>query len=132
MMEDFNRINAVIDANLDSASRNASAALAAAQKAYTPDQKPYATGTYVGDGGTQSIYLGFRPSFLIISGMSTASSVSIVYRAISYFGVTGGNRMKNKCTITDTGFDVLPQPEDQVAYPDLNHEGIVYDYIAFR
>lgn len=121
MMEDFNQMCTDIEAGLVS---NREAARQEAAKL------PYVVGSYYGAGQTQSINLGFRPSFLIISGASsqTASSRDHI---VANNAMTAGNRLRNCVTLTDTGFTVT-LPTGDTPRPNLVNPDIVYDYIAFR
>ena len=74
MMDDFNAMNSSIengltrtDAKADSANTKSDTAVQIANAA--ANAKPYAVGHYTATGEDQEISVGFRPSFLIISGM---------------------------------------------------------------
>ena len=87
---------------------------------------PYVTGRYTGAGATaQSIALGFKPSYLIISGQAGGSD-----DASKSIGIFNGSNMSNKVTFTNTGFTVSAQTND--SYPQLNRQYAYYGYIAFR
>lgn len=135
-MEDFNEMCGNIEKGMGAAQSEAEAAHAAAgaamdkaSAAYAPDQKPYAVGSYIGNGYQVVVELGFRPSFLIISGarsVTTAESAGIAY----YNLITAGNVSGGSFTFTDTGFTV--QRATGKNLPALEVSGRVYDYIAFR
>ena len=141
-MEDFNgamnNIESGIDGAMDEAAdaknianfakATAAAANQAAGNAYSPANKPYVVGSYTGTGREMPFDLGFRPSFLIISGTTSVfpTGQSIMN---SYNLFTAGNVLSNCVTFTDTGF-VLHKLEENV-YPKLV-DGRRYDYIAFR
>ena len=97
------------------AKATAAAANQAAGNAYSPANKPYVVGSYTGTGREMPFDLGFRPSFLIISGTTSVFPT--------------GQSISNCVTFTDTGF-VLHKLEENV-YPKLV-DGRRYDYIAFR
>ena len=140
MMDDFNAAMSSIESGLTAAQSTASAAQttanaagAKANVAYTPSNKPYVVGTYTGNGGTQSIHLGFRPSFLIVSGMkettSTMDELGYVRQSVM---TCGGQELDHRVKLTSSGFTVFPQPYESFYYPNYNETGRVYDYIAFR
>ena len=73
-MQDFNDLTGKLDAALKSgadaqtALQNAIKAVkATAENAYSSANKPYVAGSYTGNGGTQTVDLGFKPRFLVIS-----------------------------------------------------------------
>ena len=128
LMEDFNDAMANLENGLSPAASAAGSANQAAAQAYTPDNKPYVVGTYVGTGRTMSIELGFRPSFLIISGAVENYPATVETHAAS--GIqTAGNVLKRAVTFTDTGFTINKYPSTE--YPRLL-DSKTYDYIAFR
>lgn len=129
MMGDFNEAMASIESGLSTAQGSADAAQSTADTAYCPTNKPYTVGHYTGSNTETTITLGFRPSFVIISGSSTASPTgmeSLGSRDI----FTGGNVLSECISFTDTGF-VLHVLDGNV-YPQLVKLGISYDYIAFQ
>ena len=98
--------------------------------AFTPDNMPYVTGTYTGDGSTtnRTINLGFKPKFVIITGSSrstTAASEQILRFAL--VGPSGAST--TLAGLTNTGFSVT---NSGFQYPQLNVNGNVYAYIAFK
>ena len=141
-MEDFNQMCADIDQGIKSAQDTAStaeskadaaqAAADAVQDAYKPDNKPYVTGTYTGTGAEQTITLGFRPSFLIISAMGQNKQSNSTVEWDRHYGITGGSALSRRLEFTDTGFIAHGQTYEHDFYPDFTAEGRVYDYIAFR
>ena len=91
---------------------------------------PYATGTYTGDGSTtnRTITLGFKPQFVIISGMSRGNNKDD--ESLGWFGIFGeGNVSSDIGTLTNSGFTVR---NSSYAYPKLNNSNCEYSYIAFR
>ena len=141
LMEDFNDAMSGIDGGIaaakatadtakntaDSAESKADAAQATADNAYCPENKPYAIGRYYGKGETaQTITLGFKPSYLIISGQAGGSD-----DADKNIGIFHGQNMGNKVTLSSTGFTVAEQSSSAL-YPLLNSMGRNYGYIAFR
>ena len=110
----------------NSAKVTANAAKSAADTALA--SKPYVAGSYNGNGGTRSVYLGFRPSFVIISGMehhigNTPTAFT------NYVVMTGGHVMSNEIWFMDTGFTVNGSSG---WVPQLSVSGRTYDYIAFK
>ena len=104
----------------------------AVQGAYTPDNKPYVVGTYTGTfggNGSKAFELGFRPSFLIISGTVPSSNGSGGASQYGYFLITGGNTCSDLITFTNTGFTVK---QISGTFPLLLYHERTYDYIAFR
>lgn len=88
------------------------------------------TGSYVGNGETITVELGFQPSFLVIipTGYQTSYNTDIV----GAFGFSGAMTRVNRnsscglstiCTFTATGFTVSGS--------SLNVEGLVHLYAAF-
>lgn len=124
MMEDFNQMCADMEAGLSS---NRETARQEAEEAAKP---PYVAGSYYGAGQTQSIELGFRPSFLIISGASSQAALSRDH-IVANIAMTGGRRLQDCVTLTDTGF-TIKLPSGDTPRPNLVNPDIVYDYIAFR
>ena len=150
MMEDFNEAMAAIDGGIKAAQNTADGSAAAAEnaqatadraegkadaartvadtitsKAYTPDNKPFVIGTYTGNGDTQTIDLGFRPTALIVgyggiimtnfNSLITCGSVKPYEGALDF---------------TDNGFTVTAAGDGRTI--QLNGSGYVYDYIALR
>ena len=115
-MEDFNEAMANID------------------KGYTtsPAVQPFVVGSYTADGDTQAIELGFRPSFLIISGVKQTTAAGLANQ-LRYFAITGKNEdMVRRVQITSFGFCTYLPKDDGVSYPNLCEAGRTYYYIAFR
>ena len=135
MMGDFNQMCSDLEAGLVS---NAQAAAAAqetadtaqetADSAYSPTNKPYVIGSYTGNGGTVTVTLGFRPTFLIIGGGVTASSPG--YHS-KWSVITNGTVYTDTVTFTDTGF-TTQDPGNSYLSPNLAEGGRAYSYIAFR
>ena len=146
-MEDFNGAMSNIETGIDTARTEAADAQAEAASAKvvantaknTADaalaQKAYVTGTYTGTGAEKSINLGFRPSFVIISGMHSVLGASNVSNYVQHFAMTGGNILTDRVRFTNTGFIVYPAAESSDSfyqrYPDLAASR-TYDYIAFK
>ena len=119
-MEHFNQAMADIDTGV-----------AAAQTA--ADNKGYIIGSYIGNGSTQAINLGFRPNFLFIgasqpSGTSSSDGASLQFCAILD---GGGDRLSGRALLTDTGFTVSVVSSSHI-FPLLNQNGYAYRYLAFR
>ena len=114
----------------ETAQDTADAAQTAASAAFTPTNMPYVTGTYTGDGTTtnRTITLGFKPQFVIISGMSRGNNKDD--ESLGWFGIFGeGNVSSDIGTLTNSGFTVR---NSSYAYPKLNNSNCEYSYIAFR
>ena len=128
MRGDFNSAMAALDRGITGAKNTADTALEKASAAYAPGQKPYVTGSYTGAGEAMTITLGFRPSFLIISGAVENFPATVHTHAAS--GIqTAGNILNRAVTFTDSGFTINKYPSTE--YPRLL-DNKVYDYIAFR
>lgn len=151
MMEDFNQMCANMEKGLkenssdaahaeriaDAARSTASSAVSmaeqainkakAAQKtadnAYSPDQKPYVVGSYVGNGIRLDIVdMDFKPSFIIISGQESGTTdmdVLLATAAVDRINIT----------FHPNGFR-LYNPEGE--FPHINIKDRTYHYIAFR
>lgn len=140
-MDDFNDAFGKLDAALK-AGADAQTALqevvnavkSTAEGAYSSKNKPYTAGSYTGNGGTQTITLGFKPSFLVIadgidSGRYTGSHSL-------WMGTPGQivGDIANVLSITNTGFSVTDSKYNSSGWPALwlNTSGNAYSYIAFR
>lgn len=128
LMTDFNAAMAGIEAGLTGSKAAADAAQATANNAYCPENKPYVVGNYTGTGVDMTFDLGFRPSFLIVSG-SEITYPSYKDRLGIYDLITGGDVLPTVVTFTDTGFVLHPVADNE--YPKLVQPQI-YNYIAFR
>ena len=150
MMEDFNEAMAAIDGGIKAAQNTADGGAAAAEnaqatadraegkadaartvadtitsKAYTPENKPFVIGSYTGNGETQTINLGFRPTALIVGYGGIITSNYNVF-------LTNGTVQpyEGELTLTDSGFTVTAASDGRTI--QLNASGYVYDYIALR
>ena len=128
-MEDFNQMCEDIDGGITAAKAAASTAQTTANAAYSPSNKPYVVGTYIGNGGDVTVTLGFKPSFLIISGETSNNANSVSYLGM-YTAITCGNSQSSAITLTDTGFTAKVLANNYV--PHMSASGRKYDYIAFR
>lgn len=128
MMDDFNAAMSSLEEGLTEAKETADTAKTLGTAAYSPEMKPYAVGSYVGNESTLSINLGFRPSFVIISATDFTGGSSAAHCG-KYVGITAGNKLRHNITFTDTGFTVTAPSTE--GYPNLNAFQY-YDYIAFR
>jgi len=144
-MDDFNAAMANIESGMSAnasaasaAASNASQALAMAKAAYTPDNLPYVIGGYIGDGKNQVINLGFQPSFLIVTGMSTSFDASDNSPIDRYFAIVGGNegftsgQLRYRLQLVQSGFVVYKVGNYDSCLPILNELDRRYHYIAFR
>ncbi len=147
MMDDFNAMNSSIESGLTRTDAKADSAVATANTAkqtadtahsiaqqitnaaYTPSNKPYKVGSYVGNGSARTIHLGFRPSFLIISGAILDGAGNNPTFFTNYTCITAGNVLNTRVTFTDTGFTLTGFGN---GHPDLTWSGRTFDYIAFR
>ena len=96
-------------------------------------EKGFVIGSYTGNGGTQSIDLGFKPRFLHITG--TICNYYSYRSTYQHEVATGGAQASEVVQLTDTGFTVVwtmgPNGNDEL-YPMINRNGDIYSYIAFR
>lgn len=116
MMEDFNAAMAEIEAGLSDAK----------EEAVT---KPYVVGRYGGTGIIeQDIYVGFKPSVLIIFADQSGNNVNNTYGCIGIFSedITSADTI----TMTETGFHVHAY-NSSLPFPKMNFFAH-YTYIAFR
>lgn len=113
MREDFNDNNRKIDAALA--------------------EKPYVTGSYTGDGknredGGQFIELGFRPSMVIVGSNDFFANVTFKINQTLF-----DNPLYSDFTpFSDTGFAVCHRDDEGVSFINLNRNGTLYCYTAFR
>ena len=144
-MEDFNSAMANLETGIDGAKaeakagdaelqRQVTAANAKAENAQTvanaAAQKPYVVGRYVGTGREMTVTLGFRPSFLIISGVTPSYHTSSAEGYERYIAFTGGQTVQQRVAFTNTGFVVKPLSGPY--YPFLADVDRTYEYIAFK
>ena len=94
--------------------------------AYTPTNKPFVVGSYIGTNYDQTITLGFKPSFLIISGLQNPTAISVTDHS-SHTVITAGHTASGAITLTDVGFTVHPVD----TFPKLTN-GFKFEFIAFR
>ena len=120
---------AALENGLGAAQTNAAEAKSSAQTALS--SKPYKTGSYTGTGDdkTQAINLGFRPSFVIVTGQKPALSSGDGNLHL-YSGMSGGGVLYDCLIIGGSGFSVTQSKIS--TYPLLNSSGRKYDYIAFK
>ena len=137
MMDDFNAAMASMESGMTRAEGKADTAISTANAAKqtanaSAAARPYVVGSYTGDGETKTITLGFRPSFVIISGMKETFNTNNLVDIDRFTGISSGGTIRTRVKFSDTGFTVLPRGEGNHYLPDLNEEGRVYDYIAFK
>lgn len=125
MRTDFNQMCAGIETGLVNAQATADQGLVQA------NTLPYAVGGYVGTGEVQSIALGFRPSFIIVSSKVNNFAGANLNYCHWYEGMTCGKNLEKCVQFTDTGF-TLPSGSQGTYYPALNEKGNSYEYIAFK
>lgn len=140
-MQDFNDLTGKLDAALKSgadaqtALQNAIKAVkATAENAYSSANKPYIAGSYTGNGGTQTVDLGFKPRFLVISRGFDKGDYSADYALFAGTPEQIDSWMAKVVSITDTGFTVKMATYNTSTCPQLwlNTGGKTYSYIAFR
>ncbi len=140
-MQDFNDLTGKLDAALKSgadaqtALQNAIKAVkATAENAYSSANKPYVAGSYTGNGGTQTVDLGFKPRFLVISRGFDKGDYSADYALFAGTPEQIDSWMAKVVSITDTGFTVKMAAYNTSTCPQLwlNTSGRTYSYIAFR
>lgn len=140
-MQDFNDLTGKLDAALKSgadaqtALQNAIKAVkATAENAYSSANKPYVAGSYTGNGGTQTVDLGFKPRFLVISRGFDKGDYSADYALFAGTPEQIDSWMAKVVSITDTGFTVKMAAYNTSTCPQLwlNTGGKTYSYIAFR
>ena len=117
---EFNQNWTKIDTAVNAAQETAEAAQSAAE------QRPYVIGSYTGNGGTQSITLGFQPSFVIITAQPANS------RDTAFIAISGGSEAASTLSFTETGFTVMVAPTPYETYPLTNQNGTFYHYWALR
>lgn len=91
---------------------------------------PFVIGTYTGNGveTNRDINLGFKPRFVIISGMArTGNTTNAQFSRFGFFGATGST--VTVAQITNNGFRLV---SSSLQYPELNTANVVYTYVAFR
>jgi len=133
-MDDFNDAMANIESGLANATSIAKAAQAAATAAYSPDNRPFVTGSYTGDGArSQRIELNFKPSLVIISGITENTDASDYSSISPYFAITADNtNVRGRVQLHVLGFTVYFAGNYDLQLPSLNERDRHYDYIAFR
>ena len=143
-MDDFNDMTKKLDAALK-AGADAQTALqemvnavkSTAEGAYSSKNKPYTAGSYTGNGSTQTITLGFKPSFLVVSrGIDEGQGTGA--HGVWLGGEASLNDVLGKVlSLTPTGFTVTNSRSasyDGTIWPDLwiNIADAPYSYIAFQ
>ena len=148
-MEDFNDAMAAMDQGMaeakvaaEAAQEAAGTAQAAAEiaqssadavaDAYTPGNQPYVVGSYTGTGADMTITLGFRPKFLILSGMESTITTNSTSTWDRYFGLCDESILSLRVAFLDTGFTVYARGGSRQNFPDFTDSGRTYCYIAFR
>ena len=143
MMDDFNAAMSSMESGMTktaaqaaeaksiatTAQQTADTAKQGADNAYSPVNKPFVAGTYVGTGADKTFNLGFRPACVMIAGLGSHDGGNSNYVS-NYFGVTCGGVLTDRVRLTDTGFTVLASSIGLA--PDYTIQGLRYDYIAFR
>lgn len=88
----------------------------------------FVIGQYTATGEEQSIDVGFRPRFLIITGGQKSYYDKPYY--YGYHAFTAGYEVTDSVVLTDNGFTVKVTEINY--YPKLDLAGRQYSYIAFR
>ena len=142
LMDDFNQMckdiesgmtaNATAAANAQSTANAARSAANTAQSTASTalSSKPYAIGTYTGTGADITINVGFRPSFIIISGLEDFNDLSQLSHFGAYACATGGKTTAGAhIQFNSTSFTILYSHN---RHPRLTENGRLYEYIAFK
>jgi len=130
---DFNADNAKIDAAVAAIQTTTAdelqAVRATAEVCYSPENKPYAVGTYIGNGAsTRTISLGFTPTAVLVTTVGGdvhywASGINRFYGGLTVKGAeTGANGLR----IVTGGFQVASGNSAS------NYENQKFNYIAFK
>ena len=116
--EDFNADNAAIDAALKTIADSAGGGA------------KVAAGSYIGNGGTQSINAGFSPAAVLIVGYNGTSFVSVGCLLVGT--QIGSDGVTTVAQTTSTGFTVYHRTGSggSAITPTLNMSGVVYRYLA--
>ena len=86
-------------------------------------------GSYPENGGTVTVTLGFKPSFLIVSGESSTNANSSSSLGM-YTVITAGNVQTGSIELTASGFLAHVLANNNA--PEMSVSNRKYDYIAFR
>ena len=123
MRTDFNQMCADMEAGLRA---NAQGIEEAKQEAKT---LPYKVGTYTGVDADQDIFLGFRPSIMIIAFTNDVTTLSYAgYQTC----MMGWQTSSKTGYFTDTGLHLCKIiKEDLLVFPRINEPNRFYHYIAF-
>lgn len=91
------------------------------------------TGTYVGNQGTVTVNVGFRPSFLVVISEDRKKYYSAELQAIIggaeqilALSRSSSNHQYTQCRITDTGFEITDASE-----VGMSTTGVTFHYYAF-
>ena len=128
---EFNQNWQKIDTAVNAAQETAEAAQTAANavsNAYTPGNKPFKVGSYSGNGSTQTIELGFKPSLVII--YQEVGAYTDGELGGDHFMISTGLNYPDKVSFTSTGFKV--GVSSSIPYPRVNGSPFSYLYVAFR
>ena len=93
---------------------------------------PYVIGTYTGNGSNdkRTISLGFRPSFVLVSGLRSATRDD--HDTLNRIAIWAGPFSHGMVNATETGFTVQTDGSTIEQWPKLNESGYQYYYIAFK
>ena len=136
LMEDFNGAMSNIENAIDGAKDEAKAGIAEAkseasasfQNSFSPENMPYAIGTYTGTGQSQTIYLKFTPKAVIISRNYYNTGLRDAGTCVMQIGSATDTHIR-PIRIVDNGFEVDGYGYETTLY---NKESQSYMYIAFR
>lgn len=118
MRTDFNNAMAALEDGI-------STAQSAADNAYSPEKRPYAIGSYAGNGEITTVKTGFRPRFLIL----TAQFLSVANNYPTNVMVAAPGLLGSVLTFLEDGFSIRA---DDGSRPQMNQTGKTYHYIAFQ
>jgi len=118
MRTDFNNAMAALEDGL-------STAQSAADRAYSPEKRPYTIGSYAGNGETSTVKIGFRPRFLIVSAQFLTVANSYPTNVI----VAAPGLLTSVLTFLEDGFSIRA---DSGSRPQMNEPGKTYHDIAFQ
>ena len=124
--------DAELQRQVNAANAKAEAAQSAAGGAYSPAFKPYAVGSYVGNGQERRGGGGGPPRFFFFSPLPGGPRAPHFHTLFLYGGITSGESLKHRLIFTDTGFIAVKDDPAGYTYPNFTLSGRRYDYIAFR
>lgn len=139
---DFNEDNAKVDAALQGAADLAQAAQTLAEAAYSPENSPFAVGSYTGDGtAKRKIELGFTPQAVLVLRYDNFPNVDGCY--MGGLAVEGCNACifpeGSKTWVSGTTYIAVTAGGFFVSYAEgpytscqTNNTDVLYIYFAVR